>query len=185
MTGFRRLADRRVHDGHIWHVVVANFEAPDGTRFERDVVRSPGSVAVVALSIDDRGAAAVVLVRQYRPALERAILELPAGMRDVPGEAPIDTGRRELVEEVGLAAGDIVHLVDLVPSPGMSDATCTVFLATGCTPVAHDRQGPEEDHMDVLHVGLDDALAMIDRGEITDAKTVCGLLATDRRLRRG
>jgi 8-oxo-dGTP pyrophosphatase MutT (NUDIX family) len=125
----------------------------------------------------------VVLLRQYRPSFERAILELPAGMRDVPGEPPDETGRRELVEEAGLAADTMTHLIDMLPSPGLTDAVCSIFLATDCTPVAHDRQGPEEEEMEVVHVVLEDALSMIDRGEIGDAKTVTGLLATDRRLR--
>lgn len=183
MTGFRHLGDTEVHRGHIWNVVVAEFEAPDGRRFERDVVRSPGSVGVVPLFFDAEGQPSVVLLRQYRPSFERAILELPAGMRDVPGEPPDETGRRELVEEAGLAAGTMTHLIDMLPSPGLTDAVCSIFLATDCTPVAHDRQGPEEEEMDVVHVVLEDALAMIDRGEIGDAKTVTGLLATDRRLR--
>ena len=183
MDSFRHLGDRPVHRGHIWDVVVADFESPDGVRFRRDIVRSPGSVAVVPLVFDPEGVPSVVLVRQYRPALERAIVEIPAGMRDVPGEAASETGRRELVEEAGLAADELSHLLDMLPSPGMTDSVCSIFLATGCVPVDHDRQGPEEDHMDVFHVPLDEAMAMIDRGDITDAKTVCGLLAADRRIR--
>ena len=66
----------------------------------------------------------------------------------------------------------------------MTDSVTSIYLATGCTAVATDRQGPEEEHMEVLHLPLDDALAMIDSGAITDAKTVAGLLLTDRRLRR-
>ena len=183
MTSFRHLGDDPVHRGHIWHVVVADFESPDGTRFQRDIVRSPGSVGVVPLVFDAEGVPSVVLVRQYRPALGSDVIEVPAGMRDVPGEDPAETGRRELVEEAGLAAGEIRHLIDILPSPGMTDSLCSIYLATDCTPVDHDRHGPEEHHMEVLHVPLDEALSMIDRGEIADAKTVCGLLATDRRIR--
>lgn len=183
MTEFRHLGDEPVHHGHIWHVVVAEFVAPDGARFRRDIVRSPGSVGVVPLVFDAEGAASVVLVRQYRPAYECDVIEIPAGMRDVPGEDPAETGRRELIEEAGLAAGEISHLLDMLPSPGMTDSICSIYLATECVPVDHDRHGPEEDHMEVLHVPLQDALVMIDRGEITDGKTVCGLLATDRRIR--
>ena len=79
----------------------------------------------------------------------------------------------------------MTHLLDIMPSPGMTDSICSIFLATDCTPVDHDRHGPEEQVMELLHIPLDDALAMIDRGEIRDAKTVSGLLATDRRLRSG
>lgn len=183
MPGFRRLGDEPAHQGRIWSVVVADFEAPDGQRFRRDIVRSPGSVGVVPLVFDAEGQPSVVLVRQYRPAYETEIIEIPAGMCDVPGEDPADTGRRELVEEAGLAAGEMHLLVAMLPSPGMTDAVCTIYLATDCEPVDHDRQGPEEQHMEVLHLPLETALAMVDRGEIADAKTVCGLLATERRIR--
>ena len=183
MTGFRHLVDVDVHQGHVWKVVVADFESPDGERFRRDIVRSPGSVGVVPLVFDAEGLPSVVLVAQYRPPYERTVVEIPAGMRDVPGEPAEVTGRRELVEEAGLEAGEMAHLVDMLPSPGMTDSVCSIFLATGCSPVAHDRHGPEEQAMEMLHLPLDEALAMIDRGEISDAKTVVGLLATDRRLR--
>ena len=113
------------------------------------------------------------------------MIEIPAGMRDVVDEPPADTARRELIEEAGLSAGELTHLLDMYSSPGMTDSVCTIFLATECTPVATDRHGPEEEAMELLHVPLDDALAMIDQGEIADAKTVCGLLATARRLNRG
>jgi ADP-ribose pyrophosphatase len=101
----RRLAETEVHHGHIWRVVVADFEAPDGTRFERDVVRSPGAVAVVPVTFDGDGTPMVTLMRQYRATFEGERVEGRAGMRDVPGEPAEETGRR-LSEEVGLEAGD-------------------------------------------------------------------------------
>jgi ADP-ribose pyrophosphatase len=182
MAGFRHLGDRDVHQGHVWKVVVAGFESPSGEAFQRDIVRSPGAVAVVPLVFDAEGLPSVVLVRQYRPAFDRAIVEIPAGMRDVPGEPAEVTGRRELAEEAGLEAGEWSHLLDLYSSPGMTDSICSIFLATDCRPVDHARHGPEEQEMELLHVPLEDAIAMIERGEIGDAKTVAGLLATERRL---
>ena len=180
--GFRHLGDTEVHRGHVWNVVVADFAAPDGSTFRRDIVRSPGSVGVVPIVFDAEGFPSVVLVRQYRPPYERAVTEIPAGMRDVPGEPAEDTGRRELIEEVGLRAGEMEHLLDILPSPGMTDSVCSLFLATGCESVEHAPEGPEEQAMETLHLPFDDALTMIDTGEITDAKTVCGLLAAHRRL---
>ena len=147
-------------------------------------MRSPGAVGVVPLVFDAEGLAVGRAGQQYRPPYERNVIEIPAGMRDVPGEPPEETGRRELIEEAGLAAGELVHLLDLMPSPGMTDSVCSIFLATECVAVEHDRHGPEEHSIRLLHVPLDDALDMIDRGEIADAKTVVGLFATDRRLRR-
>jgi 8-oxo-dGDP phosphatase len=185
VTGFRRLCDRLVHQGHVWHVVVADFEAPDGATFVRDIVRSPGAVGVVPLVFDAEGQPSVVLMSQYRPPYERDVIEIPAGMRDIPGEPPVECGRRELVEEAGLEAGEMVLLTEMLPSPGLTDSVCSIFLATECTPVDRQLHGPEEEASQVLHVPLVDAIAMIERGEITDAKTVIGLLLTERRIRGG
>ncbi|NNE13235.1 MAG: NUDIX hydrolase [Ilumatobacter sp.] len=183
MTGFRHLGDTEVHRGAVWNVVVADFAAPDGEQFRRDIVRSPGSVGVLPLVFDAEGLPSVVLVSQFRPPLQCNVIEIPAGMRDVDDEPAEQTGRRELVEEAGLEAGRMELLCEMIPSPGMTDSICSVFLATECRPVDHDRQGPEEQLMETLHLPLDDALAMIDRGEIGDAKTVIALLAAERRLR--
>ncbi|HUF98290.1 MAG TPA: NUDIX hydrolase [Ilumatobacter sp.] len=182
MANFQHLGDELAHQGHIWRVVRAEFAAPDGQPFTRDIVRSPGAVAVVPLVIGTDGTPNVRLLSQYRPAYDRTVIEIPAGMRDIPGEPPVETGRRELVEEAGLAAGDMIHLLDLLPSPGMSDAVTIIYLAVDCDEVDADLQGPEELHMTVFDVTLADALTMIDRGEIADAKTVAGLLLTQRHL---
>lgn len=171
-----------MHQGHVWHVAVAEFEAPDGSTFRRDIVRSPGAVGVVPVIFDAEGNASIVLVAQYRPPYEREIVEIPAGMRDVEGESTVDVAHRELAEEVGLAAGSIELLTEILPSPGMTDSVTSIYLATRCTPVADDRQGPEEEHMEILHVPLATALAMVDRGEINDAKSVVGILFASRRL---
>jgi len=184
-TGFRHLGDRLVHEGHVWSVVVADFVAPDGNRFSRDVVRSPGAVGVVPILFDPEGVPSTVLLRQYRPAYDAEIIEIPAGMRDVPGEPPETTAARELIEEAGLAADHLVWIARLRPSPGMTDAVTELFMATGCHTVAADLQGPEEQHMSLLHVALVEAEAMVHRGEITDAKSVIGILAAVRHLANG
>ncbi len=180
---FRRVSESVIHEGHIWNLAVAEFEAPDGSTFRRDIVRSPGAVGVVPLVFDAEGNASVVLVSQYRPAYERSVIEIPAGMRDIAGEDTAEVARRELIEEAGLDAEHLDLLAEILPSPGMTDSVTTLYLATGCTPVPHDRQGPEEEHMEVLHVPLAEAIAMVERGEIADAKSVVALLLTERRLR--
>ncbi len=182
MADFLHLGDQLAHQGHIWRVVTAQFLAPDGRKFRRDIVRSPGAVGVVPLLIEADGTPTVRLLSQYRASYDRPIIEIPAGMRDIPGEPSVETGRRELIEEAGLAARELIHLIDLYPSPGMTDSVTNIFLATGCTEAPVDLQGPEEEHMLVFDVPLQEALAMIDRGEIADAKTVTGLLLTHRRL---
>lgn len=172
-----------VHEGFIWNVARVEFESPVGEVFQRDIVRSPGAVAVVPLFVDADGAASVVLVTQYRPPFEAYLIEIPAGLRDVDGEDTADVARRELVEEAGLAAGSLELLGSIAPSAGMTDSVTTLYLATDCTSVDTDRHGPEEQFMTVRRVPLSESLAMIDRGDIVDAKTVAALLMTDRRLR--
>jgi ADP-ribose pyrophosphatase len=182
VSGFRRAREEVVYDGFIWRVVRAEFVSPDGQPFERDVVRTTGAVGIVPLRFDPEGLAGVVLVRQYRPAVDGDLIEIPAGIRDVPGEPIEETAQRELAEETGYRARRLSRLVTLRPSPGMTDSVHHLFLATGLDPVPRELHGPEEQHMEVLEVPLVEALAMIERGEIVDAKTVVGLLMTARRL---
>lgn len=183
-SSFRHLGDRLVHQGYIWHVAVAEFESPDGEHFTRDIVRSPGAVAAVPLRYRDDGTPYVTLVRQYRAPFDAWVLEIPAGMRDIVDEPTEVTAARELVEEVGLRPGRLEFLVAFYPSVGMTDSVLHLFLATDLAEVERDTHGPEEAHMEVLHIDLDDAVNMILRGEIHDAKTVMGLLLVERRLRQ-
>ena len=182
MTGFRRVGERTIHEGYAWNLSTVEFVAPDQSGFTRDIVRSPGAVGVLPLVFDAEGNPSVVLVSQYRPPYERNVIEMPAGMRDVVGEATAEVARRELIEEAGLEPGGLELLTEIYPSPGMTDSVTTLYLATDCVPVPHDRHGPEEEHMEMLHVPLVDALAMVERGEIADAKSVVALLFAQRRL---
>lgn len=178
MTTFRHRGDRPIHDGHVWRVVVGDFDDPSGRPFTRDIVRSPGAVAVVAV-FDDRS---VLLVRQYRAAFDSFVIEIPAGMRDVDGEEPESTARRELVEETGFEASSWRLLHRFFPSVGMTDAVLHVFLATDLREVGRAAHGVEEEHMEVHRVSLTDAIAMVERGEINDAKATIGLLMAARVL---
>jgi len=173
-----------VHQGYIWHVAVSTFEAPDGERFERDIIRSPGAVGVVPVLFED-GVPVVVFVNQYRGPLDRYLLEVPAGMRDVPDEPPELTAARELIEEAGFSPGRLEYLTHYFSSAGMTDSGLHLYLATELSPVERDVHGPEEAHMDVLRIPLAEAVEMVVRGEIEDAKTVIGLLLVDRRWREG
>lgn len=171
MSGFRHLGDEVLHRGAIITLCRSSFLAPDGTRFDRDVVRHPGAVSVVPL-LDDGN---VVLVRQYRGPLDAELLEIPAGKRDVAGEPPERTAARELAEEVGLIAADLRLLARFHNSVGFSDEESLVYLGTGLRPTTVDRHGIEERYLEVVHVPLSSAPDRIAAGEITDAKTVIGL----------
>lgn len=177
MNGFERTGETEVHRGRIATLATVRFRGPDGDEHEREVVHHIGAVAVVPLHDDG----SVTLVRQYRVALDAPCLEIPAGLRDVDGEPEAVTAGRELIEEAGLAADHLEPLVRFHNSPGFSDEAVTVFLASGLQPVDHDRQGVEEQSMTIERIALDDALAMVDDGRITDAKTIIGLSLTARR----
>jgi ADP-ribose pyrophosphatase len=175
---FRPTGEELVHEGWAITLVRAGFVDPEGVAFERDVVRHPGAVAVVPVTDDD----AVVLVRQYRPALDEWILEIPAGTCDVVGEAEVLTARRELAEEVGYAAAQLDLLTRCAITPGFCDERSSVYLATGLTAVDLDRQGIEERYMRVEHVPLSRFDAMVDDGSIIDATTILGVGLAMRRL---
>lgn len=180
--GFRHLGDEVVSvGGRRLRVVRGSFSAPDGSTFTRDIVRTQGAVAVVPLLDDGE---TVLVVRQYRGSIDATILEIPAGLLDVEGEDPIDCARRELVEEVGCEAASVEVLLRSHVAVGFTDHTVTVYLATGLTPVETDRQGPEEEHMTVEHLSLCDVPGLVASGELTDGKTIMGLLAAREHLGR-
>ena len=173
MTGFRKLGEREVYQGSRLRVVRAEFEAPDGSTFERDIVRHPAAVAVVP--IIEEGTAAILL-RQFRAPFETNVLEIPAGLCDVEGEPLEDTARRELVEEIGMQAGRLEPLAHFWNAVGSNDAVTHLFMGLDLEPRSLDRQSVEEQHMTVEHVSLDDVPSMISAGTLTDAKTIIGLL---------
>jgi 8-oxo-dGTP pyrophosphatase MutT (NUDIX family) len=179
--GFRPVSEEVTFRGYLLTVVEGTFEAPDGTRFERDIVRHPGAVAVVALT--DGGG--VVLVRQYRAAVDRWILEIPAGTRDVADEPAEETARRELAEEAGYAADRLTFLAEILNTPGFCDESTCVYLATGLRRVAPARHGVEEDHLTVEEVDLEHFDAMVDEGAVVDAQTILGVGLARRRLAAG
>jgi len=175
---FTPTGEETIHQGWVVRLQRATFLDPDGVAFERDVVRHPGAVAVVAVT----DAGTVVLVRQYRPAVDRWLLEIPAGTRDVDGEPSEETARRELAEEVGLRADRLERLVRTVITPGFCDEFTDVYLATGLHPVPSDRQGAEERFMEVVEVPLARFDAMVDDGAVIDASTILGVGLAVRRL---
>jgi len=157
---------------------------PGGSTAWRDRTHHLGAVAVAA--VDDQGR--VALVRQYRHPLGAVLWELPAGLADVEGESGLLTGQRELAEEADLRAERWDLLLDLHTSPGYSDEHLRVFLARGLSPVPesdrHTREH-EEAELTTAMVDLDEAVAMVLRGEITNATTVAGVLAAARVLGQG
>ena len=181
MTAFRHetLSRTERYAGPIFTVYTDEVTMSGGGTAERDVTENKGAVGVVAL--DDAGR--VVLIRQYRHPVHRRLWELPAGLRDVAGEEPVVTAGRELAEETDLTARRFDLLVDLHTSPGFSNEMIRLFLARDLAPVPEaDRHArtDEEADLEIAWFDLDEAVAMVLRGEITNAAAVGGLLAAAR-----
>jgi ADP-ribose pyrophosphatase len=137
------------------------------------VVEHIGAVAIVALHDNDD----VALIHQYRHPLARRLWELPAGLIDHAGENPLNAAKRELVEEVGLAAEYWSVLVDLASSPGFTDEVVRVYLATGLSSVDREVLGEEEADLEIRRVPMAEAVGMALAGEIVNGQAVGGLLA--------
>ena len=158
----------------------------DGSGGTRDVVGHPGAVAVLAVDDDRR----VLLVRQWRIPAERAMLEIPAGTLDLHDgviEDPDLAARRELEEETGHRAASWRKLAEFWTAPGFASELMHLYLATGIVGASgDDRLVPDEDErLELSHVAIDEAVAMVERGEIADAKTILGILWLDRLARAG
>jgi 8-oxo-dGDP phosphatase len=169
--GFRLIGRAPIYDGAVFRVVDETYEAPNGERFRRQIVRHGGAVAVVPLHDDGT----VTVIRQFRASIGDRLLEIPAGLLDHPDESLTDAARRELREEVGLICDSLDHLCTYYPAPGMTDERVTVFVARGLHDVASDRQGPEEDDLVVERLPLDKVLALIADGSLIDGKTALAL----------
>ena len=175
-----------VHRGRYLEVRIDTIERPDGTRGTRDVVGHPGAVAVLALDDDGR----LLLVRQWRIPTGRAMLEIPAGTLDVHDgvtEDPDVAARRELEEETGHRATTWRKLASFWTAPGFASELMHLYLATGIAGAdGDDRLTPDEDErLELRHLTLDEALALLDGGGITDAKSILGVLWLDRLRRTG
>jgi ADP-ribose pyrophosphatase len=181
MADFHWVDEMVLHRGHVITLSRVTVEDPSGRTHQRDVVHHPGAVAVVPLHDDGT----VTLVRQYRAPLQADLLEIPAGKRDVAGELPEVTAGRELAEEVGLAAAQLVKVAEFFNSAGFSDELSHLYLATGLTAVPTEAHGVEEEHMTVERVMLADVPAMVADGRLRDAKTIIGLLAAVRAVEQG
>jgi ADP-ribose pyrophosphatase len=181
MTAFAHQTVSRVerYAGPIFTVHSDQVTMSSGSTAGRDVVVAKGAVGVVALDDVDR----VVLIRQYRHAVGERLWELPAGLRDVAGEDLVRGAARELAEEADLVAGRYDLLIDLHTSPGFTDEQIRIFLAREITAVPeHERhvRHDEEADLEIAWFDLDESVAMIFRGEITNAAAVGGLLAAAR-----
>jgi len=171
--GTGRTVSRLIHRGAKFDLEVVELVGESGRKIEREVVRHPGAVVILPLREDDR----VVLIKNDRPSLGRAIFELPAGTLEPP-EAPVACAARELAEETGYKAATLSHLGRFYSSPGMSDELMWAYMATG---LEHVGQSLEEDErLTVSPVSVAQAFEYVDSGELMDGKSILTLLLARR-----
>ncbi len=184
--GFERTASEEIWQGHIGGVRIDTFRYEDGEEATREIVTHPGAVTVLPFEAPSRGTGTqrglgtqrgtdghVWLVRQPRePVGEQSLLELPAGKLDVPGEDLLATAKRELAEEIGMAARQWRHLVSFYNSPGLLAEENHLFLAQDLYEQSAD--SGEEERIEIVRLPLGELDATI--AVLKDAKTLIGLL---------
>ena len=165
----KTLSSEKIYDGAIIHVRRDRVLLPNGPTSTREIVEHPGGVGILALEADGT----VLLVRQYRYAFGRTLLEIPAGKRE-PGEEPFVTARRELREETGAIAESWTPLGSLIASPGCYDEVLHLYLARGLT--FGDTHPDEDEFLSVRRIPFQELVQRCLSGEIQDGKTVTAVL---------
>jgi ADP-ribose pyrophosphatase len=169
-----RIGTQRIYTGRVVSLDLDQVRYPDGSTGELEIIRHPGASAIVPFLSDPRGGdPQILLIKQYRYAVDGYLYEVPAGRLE-PEESPIDCARRELREETGCEAEDVAPLLSLYTTPGFTDELIHLFVATGIT--RGTRRTEADEFLTVETMSLSRALELIRGGEIRDAKTVVTLL---------
>jgi ADP-ribose pyrophosphatase len=171
----RVIESKRIFEGRICALRVDTVRLEDGRTATREIIEHDPVVAMVPVEADGT----VVLIRQFRLATGGVMLEIPAGIVD-PGEDAVTAAQRELREETGLRATKLTQMAEFFASPGFLTELMTIFLAEGLEPAPLDAD--EDEDIVIRRVSLDEAVRLVEDGQIKDAKSVAGILLAARRL---
>ncbi len=156
----------KLFTGRVIDLYLEEVKLPNGKTSTREIVKHPGAVAIIAVTEERK----LVLVRQYRKAMEKALVEIPAGKLE-KGESPEVTALRELQEETGYTCESLTKVISFYTSPGFADELVHLFIANGLKKDTEVHSLDEDEFVDVLEVTLEEAIQLIEKEEIHDAKT--------------
>ncbi|WP_078545923.1 NUDIX hydrolase [Litchfieldia alkalitelluris] len=162
----KTIARQTIFEGKIIDLHVEDVELPNGKTSKREIIKHPGAVAVIGVTKEDR----ILMVRQYRKPMERVMVEIPAGKLE-KGEEPIVTAARELEEETGYVCEKLTPLISFYTSPGFADELVHLYVAENLQKKENAASLDEDEFVDLLEVTLEEALDLLDKREIYDAKT--------------
>lgn len=163
----KTIKTKPIFNGKVISLQVDDVLLPDGKEAKRELIKHPGAVCVIAITDEKK----IIFVEQYRKALERPLVEVPAGKLE-PGEEPAYCAERELEEETGYRPGKMTHLQSFYTSPGFADELVHVFLAEQLEKVEDGLVADEDEFVELLEVSLQEAEQLAKDNRIFDAKTL-------------
>lgn len=163
----KTISTETIYEGRIIDLKIEEVELPNGKRSSREIIKHPGAVAIIAMTDEKK----IVMVQQYRKALEKVIVEIPAGKLE-KGEKPEHTAIRELEEETGYICESLTPLISFYTSPGFADELIHIYLANNLTKKENPASLDEDEFVDVVELTLEEALEYMKEQKIYDAKTV-------------
>lgn len=166
----KTIKTKPIYKGKVISLQVDDVLLPDGKEAKRELIKHPGAVCVIALTDDKK----IILVEQYRKALERSLVEVPAGKLE-PGEAPELSAKRELEEETGYRPGRMTHVQSFYTSPGFADEIVHVFLAEHLVKVEGGLTVDDDEFVELMEVTIEEAEQLLKEDRIYDAKTMWAL----------
>ena len=172
----KKFEEKTIHSqpifkGKVISLKVDDVTLPNGETSKREIVNHPGAVAIIAIT----GEGKLVVVEQYRKALERSIIEIPAGKLE-PGELPEITAARELEEETGYGCNELTYLQSFATSPGFADEIIHLFIARGLYKIENRAAMDEDEFVELMEITVEEGERMIAQQKIFDAKTAFAIL---------
>lgn len=160
-----------VYDGKVISLRIDEVTLPNGKTSKRELIKHPGAVAIIPITKEGK----IVFVEQYRKALERSLIETPAGKLE-PGESPEITARRELEEETGYGCEQLKFIQSFATSPGFADEIIHMYVAEGLYKIENSASLDEDEFVEIIEATIEEAELMMKNGQIFDAKTAYSVL---------